>query len=304
MKKIRNSGQQAIGDRRQPAGNSIGRYLSLISSLMLPAACRLLPVAYCLIFSNCQEPSKGCLDAKATNFDVTATQSCVDNCCTYPNLSLQTTYISEDVSKAVFKFENKYKIGLDSIQIIEGQFYLSDFQLVTPENKNVIVIDSSRLYRQKDTVWALNNYALVGRNNGFDFKIGSFNQSGKFSKLRFKMGLNTEINKTDPAKMPASHPLSTQRDSMYLSAEKTYIFNRLAVVKWQNQGKKDTMRFFITAAKDIEIIKNMSFTEGFNVAIPLTVNYLKFIDGVNFSNDANTIKQKIVSNYDKVFSIN
>lgn len=257
-----------------------------------------------LLFSNCQEPSKGCLDAKATNFDVTATKPCEDNCCTYPNLTLQTEYISDNVSKDKFKFENKYKIGLDSIQIIEGQFYLSDFQLFTLENKPVTVIDSTPLYRLKDTINTLSNYALVGRNNGFDFKIGSFNQSGKFTKLQFKVGLNDTANKTIPSKMPSSHPLSIQRDSMYLSAQNTYIFNRIAVVKWQGQSKKDTMRFYITTPQNVVIPKNMSFTEGFDVAIPLTVNYLKFIEGVNFSADENTIKAKIVSNYDKVFSIN
>ena len=257
-----------------------------------------------LLFSNCQDPSKGCLDAKATNFDVTATVTCEDNCCTYPNLTLQTDYLSDNVSKEKFKFENKYKIGLDSLQIIEGQFYLSDFQLVTPDNKVFTVIDSTLLYRQQDTLRTLSNYALVGLNKGFDFKIGSFSESRKFSKLQFKVGLNPVANKTDPKKMPAAHPLSTQRDSMYLNAEKTYIFNRIAVVKWQGQGKKDTMRFFITTPKDVVIVKDMPFTEGFDVAIPLTINYLKFIEGVNFSDPANSIKAKIVSNYDKVFSIN
>ena len=254
------------------------------------------------IFSNCQEPSKGCLDANATNFDVTATKPCIDNCCTYPNLTLQTDYFSNDTGKVIkFKFDDKFKIGTDSIQILEAQFYLSDFQLITPDNKIVTTIDSVALYRQKDTIKTLANYALVGKNNGFDFKIGSFNQNGKFSKVRFKFGLNDIANQTNPAKMPTGHPLSIQRDSMYLNSANTYIFNRLVVRKWQGTGAKDTMRFYITKAKDIEIVKNFSFTEGFDAVIPLRINYLAFFTGVNFSSPTNTIKEQIVSNYDKVF---
>jgi hypothetical protein len=286
----------------------------LAASLKLAASLgRILPpsvFSLILLFSNCQEASKGCLDAKATNFDVTATKPCEDNCCTYPNLTLQTDYIKDELSKIKLKLDDtinsamRYKIGLDSIRIIESQFYLSDFQLITPDNKTFRTLDSIPLYRLKDTLRTLNNYALVGRNNGFDFKIGSFNQSGKFNKLQFKVGLDDVANKTDPTKMPTPHPLSTQRDSMYLKKDMTYIFNRLAVEKWRTTGKKDTLRFFITTPKEVVITKDMSFKDGFDVTIPLTINYAKLIEGVNFSDSENSIKEKIVSNYAKVFSIN
>jgi hypothetical protein len=283
-------------------------------AILPPSLATFLAMTFLLIllFSNCQPPSKGCLDARATNFDVTATQACEDNCCTYPNLTLQTDYIIDGISKLKLKFDDttnlrykyNFKLGDDSIRIIGSQFYLSGFQLVTSDNKIAKTIDSTLLYRQKDTIRTLSNYALVGRNNGFDFKIGSFSQSGKFSKLQFTVGLDAEANKTDPTKMPSSHPLSTQRDSMYLKKESTYIFNKLTVEKWRSQSKKDTLRFFITSPQNVVITKDMSFKEGFDVAIPLTINYAKLIEGVNFSGDENTIKAKIVSNYDKVFSLN
>jgi hypothetical protein len=288
------------------------RFLKPHRFVAIPASVASFLLAFLLIlfFSSCQPPSKGCLDVKATNFDVTATVSCVDNCCTYPNLTLQTNYIIDEVSKLKIKFDDttnvkyRFKLGLDSIRIIGSQFYLSDFQLITLDNKIIKTIDSTLLYRQKDTIRTLSNYALVGRNNGFDFKIGSFNQSGKFSKLQFTIGLNAEANKTDPSKMPSSHPLGTQRDSMYLKKDITYIFNKLTIEKWRNQSKKDTLRFFITSPQNVVITKDMFFKEGFDVTIPLTINYAKLIEGVNFSANENTIKEKIVTNYDKVFSIN
>jgi hypothetical protein len=263
-----------------------------------------------LLFSNCQETEEKCLDAKATNFEVDGYKSC-KNCCEYPYLRLTVDFVKEELSKTKLILDDSlnpnmvYKIGLDSIQIFESQFYLSDFQLFSPENKVFRTIDSTTLNRQKDTIRTLSNYALVSKEKGFDFKIGHFNQSGKFIKFQFKVGLDDVANKTDPSKMPQTHPLSTQRerDSMYLKKDMTYVFNRLAVARWRNPSKKDTLRFSITTPKDVVILKDMSFKEGYDIAIPLTINYAKLIEGVNFSDTENAIKEKIVSNYAKAFSI-
>ena len=40
-------------------------------------------------FAGCYEPIEGCLDVRATNFDLNADRSCPDNCCEYPELRLK-----------------------------------------------------------------------------------------------------------------------------------------------------------------------------------------------------------------------
>lgn len=250
------------------------------------------------LFTQCQEVKKGCLDIRATNFDATADKPCVDNCCTYPNLSIEATYNADSDQ---FKADKFYKFpNGDSIKIIDIQFYLSDIQLVNASNKTFTVIDDAVLYWAKDTVRTRNNFTLAGRNNGFSFKLGKFNTIDKFTKLRFKLGLTDTLNKTDPTKMPTGHPLSMQSDStLYNKTTKSYVFNKIVVARGQPFG--DTLRLSITSLKDIEITTNIINKEGFDVNIPLTVNYLAFFKDVNFRGTENSIKEKIVSNYVNVF---
>jgi hypothetical protein len=249
------------------------------------------------LFSQCQQTKKGCLDVRATNFDVTADKPCTDNCCVYPNIVVEAEYVTDGVK---FKADSLYKLpNGDTIKILDIQFYLSDFQLINTSNKAFNVIESTFLYREKDTIQVLNNFTLAGRSNGFSFKLGAFNTIDKFTKLRFKMGLNDTLNKAIPSKMPTSSPLSIKTDSLYNKTTKSYIFNRIVIAR--GQRLKDTMRLYISTPKDIGITKNINNKEGFDVSIPLIVNYLAFFKDVNFSATENAIKEKIVSNYDKVF---
>jgi hypothetical protein len=107
--------------------------------------------------------------------------------------------------------------------------------------------------------------------------------------------------KAVPSKMPTSSPLSTKTDSMYITSQKQYIFNKFVIAKGTNF--KDTLRLNIVTPKDNEIVINKSFTEGANVKIPLTINYLNFFKGVDFSATENQIMLKIVDNSLNAFSI-
>ena len=250
-------------------------------------------------FTNCQDPTVGCTDLRATNFDVTVVKT-NNTLCTYPNLRLKTNYVVGDSS---LSFNTTYQNDLGQpFRIINNQMYLSDYQLVTADGTVFKTIDSLSLFRQMDTIKTLNSFALIGRNNGFDFPIGQFQGVGKtFSKLRFKLGLTNEVNLTSPAKMPTNHPLSTHADSTYITSEKTYIFNKLIIAKGVNF--KDTLKLNITTFKDIELTKNIVTTAGFDAVIPLKINYLRLFDGINFGATENIIKEKIVNNSSNIFSI-
>ena len=267
--------------------------------LSSPITNYLLLITYCLCINACQETTKGCLDVRATNFDVTVTQACEDNCCIYPYLTLQADYFY-DTTK--FSFNKKYKIDgvADSIEFLSFQFYLSDFQVVTSDNKTATVIDSILIARNKDTIRTLSNYALVGKNNGFEFKIGKFDKPTKYAKVKFQVGLDNIANQAIPSKMPTGTPLSTQSDSMYLKAQNTYIFNKIV---YKIKSKPDTVRLFITTATPLVFTKNVSFTEGFDAKIPLKIDYKRFITDINFTETQNVIRQKIVTNTPSAFFI-
>ena len=265
-----------------------------------PVLLPLMFIIITLIFQNCLEPTEGCLDVNATNFDVTAAKNCDKSCtCTYPSLIIATNYTS---GTSNFNFNTTYKNDIgDSFRIVSTQLYLSDFQLINDKNVTIRTIDSVSLTRATDTIKVLNNYALVGKNIGFDFTIGTFNSTDKFTKVKFRVGLDDVATKTIPSKMPSTHPLSTKADSMYLSSQNQYIFNKFVIAKGVNF--KDTLRINITTPTDLEFVKALSFPLGFNASIPLTINYLQFFKGVKFSDDVNLIKQKIVNNTSSAFSI-
>ena len=230
-------GQLVIGNRQWVIGNRqwvITNHLSPITHYLLPITYYLLLITYCLLINACQETTKGCLDVRATNFDVTVTQACEDNCCIYPYLTLQVDHFY-DTTK--FSLNKKYKIDgvADSIEFLSFQFYLSNFQLITSDNKIATVIDSIQIARANDTIKILSNYALVSKGNGFQYKIGKFDKPSKYAKVKFQVGLDNIANQAIPSKMPSGSPLSTQNDSMYLKAQNTYIFNKI-VYKVKSQS--------------------------------------------------------------------
>ena len=268
-------------------------------SFFSPPFWGILFILFCLFLNSCQQPTLGCLDVKATNFDVTASDQCTDNCCSYPFLKLQVDHLW---GTEKFSLNKKYAFGTDSIEFLSFQMYLSDFQLTTSNNKITTVIDSVALFQIKDTIKALSNFTLMGKNNGFEFNIGKFDKPDKYTKVKFQIGLNDIVNKTIASKMPSSSPLSIKADSMYINASNTYIFNKLIIAR---KNTKDTLQLFITTPStiDLSIVKTLSFTEGFDAAIPLRINYLQFLNGVDLSKPQNDIKAKIVSNTAAAFSI-
>jgi hypothetical protein len=256
---------------------------------------------YLLLFTQCQEPVKGCLDARATNFDVTAALTCEDDCCIYPNLKIQFDYAFDTDN---FSFNKSYKLGTDSIRFITSQFYISNVQLQKDDGPKASVLDSILLFRERDTLRVPSYYALCGKNIGFESILGKFNKVGIYNKLSFNLGLDIEAAKTVPSKMPSSSPLSIKSDSMYISSEKQYIFNKMTLVRVSKPT--DTLRFVIKTLKPIELkgIRNLDLKDGFDAAILLKIDYKKWLEGVNFSDLKTIIESKIVSNTDKAFIFN
>ncbi len=257
-----------------------------------------------LLTMACEEPKKGCTDIRATNFDVAAATD--DNTtCSFPKLILQVAYIisGNNIPDSSLLNTSVYKNSLgQSFKIIQSATYLSDFQLVTSDNKIFRTTDSIALYRTTDTIKALNSFALIGRNNGFEFTIGTFEAVGKtFSKLRFNLGLTPEANKTDAPKMPSGHPLSIRPDSMYNRTTQSYIFNKLVIAKGINFG--DTLSLNMTTLNPIELTKNLPTKEGADVTIKLIINYLQLLNDVDLTKSKNLIEAQVVTNAPKVFSL-
>ncbi len=278
------------------------KIIKILRGLFLKNAAYFLP--FFLLTTACEEPKKGCTDIRATNFDVAAAQD--DNTtCTFPKLVVQVAYIigGNGLKDSSLLNTSAYKNALGQpFKILQAATYLSDFQLVTSDNKIFKTTDSIALYRTTDTIRALNSFAMIGRNNGFEFTIGTFEAVGKtFTKLRFNVGLTPEANQTDAVKMPSGHPLSIRPDSMYNRATKAYIFNKLLIAKGTNFG--DTLSLNMTTLNAIELTKNLPTKEGANVTISLIINYLQLLNDVDLTKSKNLIEAQVVTNTSKAFSL-
>jgi hypothetical protein len=250
----------------------------------------LLSMILAIIFSSCYEPKIGCQDINATNFDVSTDKKC-ENCCTYPKLSLGMNY---KFDSANFSLGKGYTDNFaDSFKILFAKCFISNIQLIDNNGKILKVSDSLRIYRPNgDSLWISNSFALVGK-EGFIFPIGSIAGTGNIKQIRFTVGLNDTIRNTIQSKMPNGHPLAINSDSMYINGQ--YIANKLVIAKGTNF--RDTIRLNITNPFNVTINATASLPIGYDINLPLIIDYKKWFLGVNLRLDSTaTIGAKIFNN--------
>ena len=264
-------------------------------------------ILFLFFFFSCQVPEEGCTDLAASNFDITALKTCT-NCCTYPVMRLKTEYYwgSESV---FFNFGTTYFIGKDStkqdsIQFVSAQFFISEIILTSATSgKLATVNDSIALYRDKDTIMKPNYYALVGKNNGFDYTLGHFINFNTYKNISFKIGIDQDVNKTIPSKMPSSSPFSNKSDINYDSTSnpRSYIFHKFIFAK--GVGFKDTVRLNIETAQTFTSGCNLTFLSGFDAIILLKIDYKQLFNTVNVTDSTSIMITKIVNNYQYAFKV-
>jgi hypothetical protein len=252
-----------------------------------------------IAFQNCEESSEVCQDIRATNYDVSGRKTC-KNCCEFPQLVMEVGFKVGD--SLYIPNKTYYTANKDSFKIDSTFVYLSDFQLFAEDGKSYTTLDSLSLFRTNDTLRILNSFAGVSY-APFEYPIGTFPDVGKiYKKIRFKIGLNDTAKTADPIKMIAPHPLSKRVDSLNLTTQKAFIFNRLKIRK--GVGFRDSVEIrVLTPAKTIELPMNIKTTEGVNAVIPLRINYLQLFEGVSFSDQTTVFRDKVVSNLEKIFSV-
>ena len=272
------------------------------------------------IFSlGCGTSEEGCLDIDATNFDVSADKPC-ESCCTYPNLkisifhSLSTTGIIQVDSCINHSGDSTLTNGDNNFfQIKDMSFYLSDFQLVMSDGTEVEVEDTITLNvfddlsgtTFKDTL-VKDDFVLVERGT-FSYTVGEFRTPGLYSKIRFKVGLDPQVNTTNDTLLTSSHPLSDDQELHFTTREEGYILQQFNIVR-DTTDLPDTesiqigKEYFTTI--QVELDYSQSFEPGFDIEIPIKVKYGEWLKGINFATDTeSSIKTTIVSNTADAFEI-
>lgn len=266
----------------------------------------------------CYEPTEGCLDINASNFDVEADEPCED-CCDLPTLTIGIlNRLSEADSNRSFQIDTPYPFFGDTNKIFKINrihFYLSDIQLITDDDKIVISQDSSEISisNPPDTIerFIKNDIAYFQRGRIESKNLGSFSPSGSYKQVAFQFGIPDDLVNAVPQQISSAHPLGIQADSMNWEANDGYVFCRIDLVRDTSlngtSGLDSVSVIKITNPKvlNIELDADFDLQSGFDTKISLRVNFMDWFKNINDlrTDPELTIKNAIIDNIPGSFSL-
>ncbi len=255
--------------------------------------------AFCLLVTSsaCLEKEDGCRDVAATNFAADAEVDCEDDCCNYPSITLEIEHAAGDT---VLRYGDTIEFDNKSIYFLETSFYINGISL-TGIDQNLTINDEITLTdRNGNKNLTVDDVEVISRDiPNFSYDIGSFRGEGNFETLNFQLGLTSIQAATNPATVPTSHPLSPS-DGLFELPDSNYVFTRLRLV---NVNNNDTLQYNIHTSVNINLPYVVGIERSFDHTIPLKVDYLKWIEGINFADDPQVTTQTIVNNLSNALSI-
>ncbi len=252
---------------------------------------------YCLfVLPSCLEKEEGCRDVNATNFAADAERDCED-CCTFPSITFE---IDHAVNDTFLRYGDTVMVEDKIINIIETSFYLNGISL-TGIDPTIIISDQITLTdRTGNTNTITDDIEIISRDiNSFSYEIGSFSGQGNYGELNFQLGLTPIQAATDPAEVSTTHPLSST-NGLFSLPDSNYVFTRLRLV---NIANDDTLQYDLATPVNITLPYEVTVDRGFDLEIPIKVDYAKWIEGINFADDSVTTSAIIVGNLANAFSI-
>lgn len=249
-----------------------------------------------VLVSSCGNVKEGCMDANASNFDVSADKDC---CCTYPRMGLQFEYYNGDspLSQAPLTDADG-----DTITINKLTFYLSGLHWKDAEDLEIRSDKRLWLFLSpgnfNDSTRSIDDYYLVEVNNA---RIQDFTFTHPFSlkRLALTFGVADSALANQPRYMKdVNHPLAGRKDNMYDFDANQYQTLRLAYSINNSQQAPDTV--FVDSKQsrfNTELILNYHTVLGFDNYIIIRLYLNKLIEGIRFStDDAASISEKLASN--------
>lgn len=246
--------------------------------------------------SGCLAKEEGCLDTLATNFEANADESC-DDCCSYPTLTLSITHAVGDTT---LNYADTITVDNQSFRIIETSFYAYLFEL--KNSTETLGIQDTVQLTTKDSVvnTVTDDIQLISRNtSSFSYSTGTFAGSGSFTDFGFNLGLSPEMAATNPTTVSDTYPLSDE-NGLFSLPDSNYVFTRIRLINTTND---DTLQYDLNTTTDINLSYNVTVEKGENLTIPLKIDYLKWLEGINFASSQADNEAIIVQNLSNAFSI-
>ncbi len=269
---------------------------------------------YLCLLSACYEPKEGCLDVRATNFNVDADRNCCDRdnqpcCCEYPKLNLK---VEHKFGTETWQEDSAYTNSLGQrFRINRATFYLSEFAL-TQNGQRQGIVDSLQLsvlpLSGNDTTnrFFINDFQLV-RRVPIDYTPGTFRGEGAFQEVQFRVGLPAAAQQVTPNRAPSGHPLRLQNERLWGGRTTGYAAMQLIVTRnLAPTTQPDTLTFFRPEFDNLAVRLPVTFVQprGFSSTLILTINYAQLFNGVDLSNlSTDALKKALWANLPRSFNV-
>ncbi len=272
----------------------------------------LLSIGVLMTFSSCYQKQEGCLDIRATNFDLEADIACED-CCEYPDLKLK--FLHREVLP-----DTLYNIGYGDSVYLDGagnpfrinslKYYVSNIRLVATDGTEAGVNETIDIVTPNGVITFSNDFLLINGSFSSALTAGSFSTIKTFDKVRFFIGLDSDLQSVDPSTLPDNHVLAINQDtSMYDIQNGMYLIGNYEIFK--DTTATDTIPRVLTIPMflgpvelTLDFPEEIALPEGFDIEISLQVDVPDWFAtaDVRFSSDQQLFTN-IVSKMSETFSV-
>ncbi len=224
---------------------------------------------------SCSKPVEGCLDIRATNYNVSADEAC---CCTYPVLKLLISHAADTLFQSP---DSIYTNQAGQLYRLTGaRFFLSDFIFYVRDLGPVEVTDSLVLIQEDGSRQRVKDDVIQIQRSLSTYTVGTVVTSGWIDSISFQIGLLPELAAVLPAAVPADHPLRSPLTGLYTEGSG---FQSLTTDLISLSTGPDTLQWSTALTRRITLESAVFAQIGYNINIPITVDYLHWINEEDLS---------------------
>jgi hypothetical protein len=260
-----------------------------------------IALMFVLLASACYERTEGCLDLRATNYNVRADDPCED-CCTFPTLSISVLHriaaADNPDSLITFNINRLWALAAhpdDLFQFTRVQFYLSNIEFLF-QDQVFAVTDTIRLWLSQGGGFQpadlVNDFQRIEPSFS-SATLGSLEYVGPVDLIRFTIGLAEPVAKLDQTRIPNNHPLAIAADSVNFQPGFGLVSAQVALLRDTVPGADSLgLRSFqpITLGVPVEF----DIEPGFNVRLQFRALYHELLQGADIRNDSPQQLQSIL----------
>jgi hypothetical protein len=240
----------------------------------------ILMIGVLFTITSCYQKQEGCLDIRATNFDLDADIPCED-CCEYPDLRLKFLHreVLPDTINNIGYADSVYFDGAaNAFRINSLKYYVSNIRLLASDGSEAAVNETIDIATPNGIITFIDDFLLVNGSLGSALTAGSFSTIKTFDKIRIFVGLDSDLQSVDPTTLPDDHVLAINQDtSMYDIQNGMYFLGNHEI--FRDTTAIDTVprsvaipMFYGPVELTLDFPEAVSLPEGFDMEITLQVN--------------------------------